>query len=49
MEVPYLALSKQLILVFFTLSFTLTGLALWFSDLEKHGEAPFQDLEEHHG
>ena len=48
-EMPYLALSKQFVLVIFVLSFTLTAICVWFSDLERHGSDPLQDSENKHG
>lgn len=49
MDIPYLALSKQFVLVIFTLSFTLTAICVWFSDLERHGRDPLNDLENNNG
>lgn len=37
-ESPLLSLMKQGVLVAFVLSFTLTALTVWFSNLEEQGE-----------
>lgn len=46
-EIPYLALSKQLVLAVFTLVFTLMVLVVWTSDVNKYGDMPLK--EDSHG
>ena len=49
MEIPYLALSKQVVLAAFTVVFTLMSLIVWTSDVNKHAGLPLEDGENHHG
>lgn len=49
MEIPFLALSKQVILAVFFLVFTLTALVVWTSDVNKHADLPLKGDERHHG
>lgn len=45
MEIPYLALSKQFVLVAFTTVFLLTAWVTWRSDSEKHRFAALEDTD----
>ncbi len=48
-ESPLISLLKQGVLVAFFLSFTITALMVWFSDMEKHGAEILDEQETEHG
>lgn len=43
MEIPYLALSKQAVLVAFSVVFTLLTLVVWTSDVNKHSSLALEE------
>jgi hypothetical protein len=49
MEIPYLALSKQIVLAMFTVVFTLMAIVVWTSDVNKHADLPLKESEHNHG
>lgn len=49
MDIPYLALSKQAVLVAFSVVFVLLSLVVWTSDTNKHSSLPLEESDTHHG
>lgn len=49
MEIPYLALSKQIVLAAFSVMFTLLVITIWTSDVNKHAGMPLEGGESDHG
>ena len=49
MEIPYLALSKQLVLAAFVVVFTLMSLIVWTSDVNKHATLPLSESDTQDG
>jgi hypothetical protein len=42
MEIPFLALSKQVLLAVFSVVFTTMMVTVWFSDINKHASMPLE-------